>query len=543
MRTFRPLSSDIPSATRRKAQAELIKLRRLSQSALEASIELGTVIGKLRRVPVEQGQPFALSADLAMNEALLRSMFTDCDDIIFRRIQIGAANALLLYVKGMTDIEILEKQGLRHLRCLAGDERLSPAALANELDTPLVASVLRDAREITRAVLEGDSVILLEGYAEGLGLKTADFAHRAVSETVTEDVVRGSHEAFNESIDDNLVLIRRRLRDINLKVRYYEVGERTKTKIAVVYESGLVKAGLVEEVDRRIKRVVIDRLTASHILEENIVEHPWTPFPQMQVTERPDKIVSSICDGRVCIVVNGTPAALLLPVTASALLQSTDDYTGPSLISSIIRMTRFVSAFMAISLPAIYIAIVSYHPGMMPTTLAFSIAEMRARTPFPSFLEALLMEGLLEVFQEAIIRLPKKIAGAAGVVGGLVIGTTVVQAGLVNPLLVVIIAATALASFSMPDYPFAMALRVCRLPMLILGAMLGLYGVMMGVIFLVVHLCSLESFGESYIGGVFEVTEISDWKDKLVRLPEPLQKSRTEEFGARDAQRAGDEIG
>lgn len=543
MHTFRPLSSDVSSAARWITQEKLVRLRRMSQSALEASIELGTLIGRLRRVGAEGGQPFALSTNLGKNEVLLRSLFLECGDVLFKRIQLGNIDALLFYVQGMTDTKALEEQALKHIRQMAVNRNLSPASLVNELATPIAVSVLYDAREITQAVLSGAAVILMEGHVEGIGLQTAESVHRVVNEAVTEDVMRGSHEAFNESIDDNLVLIRRRLRDTNLKVRYYEIGERTKTKVAVVYESGLVKAGLVEEVDRRMRRVVIDRLTASHILEENMIDHPWSPFPQMQVTERPDKIVAGVCDGRVCILVNGTPAALLLPVTASALLQSPDDYTGPSLVSSIIRLTRYVSAFVAVFLPSIYIAIVSYHPGMMPTTLAFSIAEMRARTPFPSFLEALLMEGLLEVFQEAIVRLPKKIAGAAGVVGALVIGTTVVQAGIVNPLLVVVIAATALASFSMPDYPFAMALRVSRLPMFILGAVLGLYGVMVGVIALVVHLCSLESFGESYIGGVFEVTEISDWKDKLVRLPESIQTTRPAEFGARDSQRAGDKLG
>lgn len=506
-------------------------------------MELGTVIGRLRRVAAEEGQPFILSSNLEHNEIVLRSLLTDCGDIVFRRISFGAKRALLLYVQGMIDARQLENQALRHFRRLSAKSVPNPANLAGSLGTPVAVALLHDARSVTQAVLNGDAIILLAGYAEAICLAVPDFAHRAVSETVTEDVVRGSHEAFNESIDDNLVLIRRRLRNSNIKVRYYEIGERSKTKIAVVYDSGLVKAGLVEEVNRRLQHVVIDRLLASHILEEKLVTNPWSPFPQMQVTERPDKLVSGICDGRVGILVNGTPASMLLPATASTLLQSMDDYTSPSLVASVIRLTRYLSAFLAIYLPSLYIAVVSYHPGMMPTTLALSIAEMRARTPFPSILEAFLMEGLLELFQEAVIRLPKKIAGAAGVVGALVIGTTVVQAGLVNPLLVVVIAATAIASFTMPDYPFSLALRVCRLPMFILGGILGLYGVMLGVIFLVIHLCSLESFNESYIGELFDVAHLSDWKDKLVRLPEPMQTLRPEQFGARDASRAGDELG
>lgn len=543
MRSFRPLSTEIATASRRAAQNGLLRLRRMCQDALEISIELGTVVGGLRRVAAGDDQPFVLATDLLQNELLLKSLFTDCGDVLFKRIKFGTTDALLLYIKGMTDIESLEEQALKPMRKMSAGHPVSPAELAEGLDTPLVSERLPDARRIMQTVLNGDAVLLLNGYAAGIGLRTEDAVRRSVSGTLNEDVVRGSQESFNESIEDNIILIRRRLRNPNLKVRYYEIGERTKTKVAVLFESGLVKAGLVEEVDQRLKNIVVDRITASFFIEENIISHPWSPFPQMQVTERPDKVVAGICDGRVAILVNGTPASLLLPATVSALLQSPDDYTSASLVTSLIRLTRYLSGFLAIVLPAIYIAIVSYHPGMMPTTLAFSIAEMRARTPFPSFLEALLMEALLELFQEAIIRLPKKIAGAAGVVGALVIGTTVVQAGLVNPLLVVVIAATALASFSMPDYQFAMALRICRLPMLMLGGLLGLYGVMAGVIFLVIHLCSLESFGESYMGGLVEVTEISDWKDKVVLLPEPLQKTRPAEFGARDEQRAGDKLG
>ncbi|MPN23871.1 Spore germination protein B1 [bioreactor metagenome] len=180
---------------------------------------------------------------------------------------------------------------------------------------------------------------------------------------------------------------------------------------------------------------------------------------------------------------------------------------------------------------------------MLPTTLAISIAELRARTPFPSFLEAVLMESLLEIFQEAIIRLPKKIAGAAGVVGALVIGTTVVEAGLVNPLLVVVVATTAIASFTMPNYGYAMALRFLRVPMLFLASILGMYGVMLGYLAITVHMCSLKSFGESYLGSILDISLLSDWKDMLIRLPLRSLESRPEQYGAQEKKRTGDENG
>jgi hypothetical protein len=219
------------------------------------------------------------------------------------------------------------------------------------------------------------------------------------------------------------------------------------------------------------------------------------------------------------------------------MLQSVEDFTVQPIIASLVRFTRYVSFFLGIFLPAIYIAIVSYNPGMLPTTLAVSVAELRARTPYPAFMEVIILEAILELFQEAVVRLPAKIAPAAGIVGGFVIGTTVVQAGLVNAMLVVAIAGTAIASYTMPSYNLSLALRWLRIPTILLASVLGIYGVVIGYLAILVHLCSLRSFGESYLGSLFDITLLEDTKDTLVRLPMIFMGSRPKVFGTQDRKR------
>jgi len=388
-------------------------------------------------------------------------------------------------------------------------------------------------------IMIGSALLLIDGMAEGLSIGATEFVRRNVSEANNEHVLLGPNEAFNEVLKDNIVLIRRRAHDTNLKVHIIKIGKRSKTSLGVLYVANLVKPGLVEEVERRIAMINTDKALGMGVIEEFLIEHPWSPFPQTQVTERPDKMLAALYEGRVAIILDGAPAASILPCTYNTLMQSTDDYNIQPIVASFIRLIRGLMAFIAVYLPALYVAVVSYHPGMLPTAMAISVAELRARNPFPSFMEAVMMEILLEVFQEAVVRLPKKLSGAASMIGAVVIGTTIVQAGIINPLLVVVVATTALASYSIPEYNFSMALRWLRIPILILSSILGLYGVILGILAVTIHLCSLRSFGESYLGGMCNVDLFSDWKDSVVRFPAKLLTKRPKEFGAQDQTRVG----
>ncbi|MGI6091983.1 MAG: spore germination protein [Negativicutes bacterium] len=541
-RSFKKLSDAHPEESFSQLSSNLAALRKLTSKGAELAEDMSTIVADLRKVAAADQQPFVFTSSLEENEKLLKVVLRDCDDFIFRRFKAADRKGMLVYCFGMTDITLLEKNVLETLMSPKNDSQVqaNPRQLIEKTLTAASLSLVSKPSEAIEAAISGRGLLFIDGMAEVFVVGTEKFPKRSVSEALAEEVIRGPHEGFNETLQDNIALIRRWTNDANLKVHMLRLGERSRTAVALVYVGNLIKPGLLEEVKARLRRIKPDIILSSYKIEDLIVDHPWSPFPQVQSTERPDKIVSAIYEGRLAIIVDNSPIGLIVPCTYNAIMQTPEDYTSPAVVASLITLTRHIAGFLAIYLPAIYISIVAFHPGMLPTTLAISIAELRSRTPFPSFLEAVLMEALLEIFQEAVIRLPKKIAGAAGVIGALVIGTTVVEAGLVNPLLVVVVATTAMASFTMPNYGYAMALRFLRVPMLFLASILGLYGVMLGYLAVTVHMCSLRSFGESYLGAILDISLLSDWKDMIIRLPLRKLDSRPEQYGAQDKQRSGD---
>ncbi len=546
------LSDDMPEASLKQAKKKLSQLQQLTTKSAKLGEDIGQIIARLRQVAAPSNEPFIFTSILAENEQLLRVVFRDCGDIEFRKFDTGEHKALLIYIEGMADTGKLERSVLKPLMHQTDLTNANSSNISNRLiDMKHISECILDAAAVTivtkasmaiDTVMTGNALLLIDGLAEVLSIAVVKYTKRSITEANNESVLQGPNEAFNETITDNIVLIRRRTRDTNLKIRVLQLGERTKTSIGILYIANLVKPGLLEEVERRLGLIKIDKILAATPVEEFLVDHPWSPFPQTQSTERPDKVLAALYEGRIGIMVDGTPVSILIPCTYNVLMQTADDYTIQPVVATLVRITRSVAAFLAIYLPAIYVAVVSFHPGMLPTTMAISIAELRARTPFPSILEAIMMEILLELFQESIIRLPQKLAGSATMLGAFVIGNTVVQAGLINPLLVVVVATTAIASYSMPSYPFSMALRWVRVPMLILASTLGLYGVILGVLAVTIHLCSLRSFGESYLAA-FNIDLLAQWNDSLVRLPAPILKKRPKEFGAQDQTRIGESDG
>lgn len=538
-RRFNKLSAALPENALAKVKERVVALRQLTSQGAQLGEDMSRIVADLRAVPAPDDEMFVFTPELSQNVTLLRTVFRDCNDIKFRFFKIAGRQALLVSLDGMTDIKKLENNILKPLMAIT-TANIDFKKLIEEQLSIVAPSIETNANTAIEAVMSGNAIIMIDGMLEMLSFATTKHVKRSISLPAIEENVRGPQDAFNETLADNIVLLRRRARDPNIKIRIFEVGERSKTAVALIYSANLVKPGLTEEVERRVRNISVDSILLSKEIEELLVEHPWTPFPQIESTERPEKVMGAVYEGRVGILVDNTPASIIVPCTYASIMQAVDDYTIPASVASLVRFSRHVAAFLAIYLPGLYIAIVSYHPGMLPTGLAISLAELRARTPFPSFLEAILMEVLLELFQEAIIRLPKKVASAASMVGAFVIGTTVVQAGLVNPFLVVVTATTAISSYVMPFYSFGLGLRALRIPILFLSAVLGLYGVMLGILILTIHLCSLRNFGESYLGDMFDIDVFSDWKDKLIRVPQKFMKKRPIQFGAQDRQRAGD---
>lgn len=542
---FNKLSTKQPNSSINETRQRLVDLQKQVYRNKDVQYNIDDIVKKLRKAPAQDGQPFIFTNNIEINEQLVRSAFSRCDDIKYRPIRVGTSKALLVYLSGLTDTNKIEKTVIE---CLTGRlERNESYANVNEIIELLITAanvtLASKPTEVITKVLQGYSLLIIDDISETLLIDAAKYEKRQISKAEIEDVSRGPHDSFNETISDNIALVRRRAKDSHLKVEIFEIGARTQTSVALLYVDDLVKPELVDDVRNQLLSIRIDKVILSANIEEFLSNRAWNPFPQVIATERPDKIVAGLYDGRLSIIIDNSPSVLMLPASFQDFMQSVDDYTNRPAVASLIRLTRYASAFLAIFLPAIYICVVSYHPGMIPSGLAFSIAELRAKTPFPSLIEAFMMEGLLEIFQEAIIRLPQKLSAAAGVVGALVIGTTVVEAALANALLVVVVATTGLASFSMPSYSFAAAFRFFRIPALVAASMLGLYGITIFFIVLVVFLCSLNTYGESYLGDLFDITLLKDWKDGLVRLPTKFLTSRPKRLGAQDSTRIGDSSG
>ena len=537
-RQAKKLSAQLPTASLRETAHQLQTLTQVTKQSLIISKDLEQLTTCLRTVAADNGEPFRFTQSLADNEQLFRSTFANCDDVQFRQLMIGTTRGLLIYLEGMVDETQLQSGILEPLLLPAATTRVPDInTIAKQIITAGSVSLATSPSHAIAQVLGGNALLLLDGSAEALLIGVAKPVKRNIEEAKAEGIIRGPHDAFNETLIDNIVLLRRRTHDSNFKVLKMTVATRSKTTVAIVYIANLVKPGLVAELQRRLTATNADRLLVSNLIEELIIDHPWSPFPQTHITEWPTKVMSALYEGRAALLVDNTPNCIIVPCTITSLMQTIEDYTTQSVVASLIRLTRYVAAVVAIFLPAVYVAMVAYHPGMLPTPLAISISQLRAGTPFPSLLEVLLMEVLLEIFQEAVVRLPTKISAAAGVVGALVIGTTVVQAGLVNPLLVVVMATTAIASYSMVSYNLSIALRFLRVPVLIAASILGLFGVMLSAMALLINLCSIRSFGESYLGGTFNLANLSDWKDQLVRLPSPLSTTRPSEYGSQDKKR------
>jgi hypothetical protein len=373
--------------------------------------------------------------------------------------------------------------------------------------------------DVMSGFLSGDTAVLFEGCTKALLIGTKGWATRGISVPDTESTIRGSKEGFTETIRINTSMVRRRLRSNKLKIEARKIGKQTQTDVSVLYIDGIVNPEIVKEVHKRLDKIKeVDSILESGCIEQYIEDNPWSPFPQMQYTERPDKVVAYLLEGRVVIMIDGTPQCLIVPALFVQFLQSPEDYYERILVGTAVRWIRYLGVFTALTLPALYIAITTYHPEMIPTPLAITIAGTREGVPFPALVEALIMEISLELLREASIRLPGAVGGTLGIVGALIVGQAAVEARLVAPVMVVVVALTAIGSFVVPSFAAAIPFRLVRFPLMIIAAVLGIYGVMLGWIAVLIHMISLKSFGFPYMAPLAPL-RVSELKDALVRGP------------------------
>ncbi|MBQ7758770.1 spore germination protein [Anaerotignum sp.] len=473
-----------------------------------------------------------LTKDLEQNRAAIEEALRDCGDVVWREFRIGggAGRLLMLYTDNIVDGEAIRESILETIM-LDYQNHKTEGLLQTLMEESIAIGEVKKITtldEVCDGVLWGDTVLLMDGDDFALQATTKKFPNRGVSKAETEVVVQGPKDAFMEVMAFNIVLTRRRIRDPRLKLKRKKAGSRSKTDIALMYMDDLVRPELLAKVEQQLDNMDLDAVLDSGYAEQLLEKRQFSPFPQLQMTERPDKTAAALLEGRVALLVDNTPYAILLPATLNTFFQAAEDYYDRWEIMSFIRLVRFGAAFLAVCLPGLYIAFSVYHPQLMPTALALKVAATREAIPFSVIGEVLIMELAFELLREAGIRLPSPVSSTIGIVGGIIIGSAAVEAGIVSPAVVIVAALTGICSFVIPNVSIVSGLRIIKYLVILMASVFGIFGVWAALLLLLAHLSSLTSYGIPYLYPFCSssVNDDMDWEDSIFRLPLSEMKRR-----------------
>lgn len=483
------------------------------------------------------------SPDLNKNEEYLKNLLGSSNDIVYRHFAIRAFNnceILLVYIMGLANIKKIDDFILRPLTEMNDFSIENKMISAGEAVTVLMQSGIltpsvtlsSDWDEICDRLLSGDVILFLNGSGDVIINSLKGWENRSLSEPSSDAEIRGSKDGFVESIRINTSLIRRRIRDYGLRIDSLKIGKRTKTDIVLVYIDKLVNKEVLNELKKRLDKIDTDAILESAYIEEFIEDSPASVFPQILTTERPDRAAAAILEGKITIIIDNTPFVLIVPSVFWDFMQAAGDYYESPYIASFLRVIRVISLVISLTLPSLYVLLVSFHQEMIPTPLAMKMAAGREGIPYPSIIEALFMELIFEILREAGIRIPKPIGQAVSIVGALVIGEAAVQAGIVAPLMVIVVAAAGICSFTVPGYNAASALRLTRFPIMIATGVLGVLGFFGATAAIILHLLSLRSFGAPYLAPFSPFRFRDNKRDSLIRFPHWHMTGRASTSGA-----------
>lgn len=474
-------------------------------------------------------------------EQMLKERFCFSNDFVTRRLNVNyvenkSCNGLIAYMDGMVRQDLLSESIIKPLlhgrqetfllsnRSKSKNEKNSKVDKINNtiLSTGEVKKE-KDFEKAVEAILNGDCVLFLENSAECSIISCKGYEKRTIEQPSYEVSMRGPRESFNENLRTNTTLLRRRVKNSNLVFENLVKGRKTRTNLCITYINGLAEKKLVDEVKRRISKINVDMILESGYIEEYVEDSPFSIFATMGITERPDVLAAKLMEGRVGIIVDGSPFVLTVPFFFIEAFQNPEDYYTRTIYSGIIRIFRYLAFFLSIMVPGIYVALTSFHQELIPTSLLFTIAASSEGVPFGSFAEVSLFLLVFELLKEAGIHMPKNIGQTISIVGGLVMGEAAIQAGLIGAPVVIIIAFTAVSSFVVPT--MGNEVTLLRWIFLFLGGFLGGFGIAVGIIGLTVHITGLESFGYSF-ASPFMPCRPEDLKDTFVRVPLWMMRRR-----------------
>lgn len=471
-----------------------------------------------------------------INSAEITDLFSKSGDVTVRPIKINQNNITvhLFCVDGLINQALFDEAVFRSLKfdpylekCLT--ERHMMDYLLEGGAYHVFTSEEKDYDALLKSVLSGMVALIFDEEKKAVLYDIRAFEKRSIQEPTDENVMKGSKESFIEVMRMNTALVRRRIRSEYLVIEQMTVGKVSKTDIALLYISNIADLNTVEKIRERINNINIDNLSTPAFIEELLTDNKYSVFPQIMYTQRPDRVSANLSDGRVALLVDGIPFAYILPCELPMLMQSPDDYANHFLIGSSLRIIRYISMIVTLFLPAFYIAATTYQSQMLPVQLALSTQAAKQNVPFSSASEVLGLLISFEILIEAGLRLPKAVGTTMSILGGLVVGQAAVSANLVSPAVVVIVSLAGISGFIMPNQDLSSAIRIFRFLLAVLAAVSGFFGLAIGLILLITHLCSLDNYNSAYMSPFVDV-EDRNIKDTLFRFPTKFFKKRPDDI-------------
>lgn len=477
-----------------------------------------------------------LPRDIEALRAQICADWQPCPDLRFRTVTVDGRAILLVWVQGLVDADLLQAGILDPLS--RPHRRIRSAkTLWTQITFGSIASI-QTLNQLYNALFEGKVVLALQGESHhAVTVDVSQLPGRQMDKPEKEPTLQGPQEAFVENMNMNVALLRKRLRSPRFKIETRELGTYSHTRVAILYVEGIVKPELVQEVRQRMDKICVDAVHDINEIHELIADEPFSLYPTIEETERPERVCAAVLQGRVGIMMDGSPACMLVPVTFPNLLASPEDYYLQYTLALPLRLMRHVLFWASTLLPGLYVAALSFNQDLMPTPLLISVAAQHLGIPFPSVAEALFMMAAFEALREAGTRLPRAVGQSVSIVGTLLIGDSAVRAGLVSPGMVIVVAGTGVASFAIPTFGLVNACRITQFLFVLSAGLFGLYGIVLLGLVLVGHLVSIRSFGVPYLSPLAPLVW-TDLKDVIIRAPWWAMRRRPRQFEPIDTVRA-----
>lgn len=449
-----------------------------------------------RPVGKPRDEDVKLTGDLLEDLVELRTAGQNTQDLVIREFTTCGIKAALVLCEGMFDLTALGQLVMQPLTALDLPDPTPQALLECVRHDILLAidqSEVYTVGEVYRFIVSGFGVLLIDGATSGVAMAMQGFAYRSIGEPTEEVNLRGSREGFTEPLRINMSMIRRRIKSPALRFEQMTVGSKSKTDIFLVYMNDVVSVDLLNDIKRRLSSINIEMVLDTGYLQPFLERRPLSVFSGIGTTERPDTACAKISEGRVVVLMDGTPVALVVPYLFNEHFQSFDDYAMSPYYATFIRIIKYFSFFLTILLPGLYVAIGSFHPELLPRELLYNVAASVQKTPFSMMTEALIIHGMYEIMREAGLRMPRPVGHAVSIAGGLVIGDVAVQAGLIATPMIMVVALTAISSFVVPS--LYEQVTILRFSFILIGGGLGLFGISVGLVVVMCNLCAVSSGG------------------------------------------------